>query len=210
MKVSMTSGPSTRWLSLEPWSAVSDVVSPGPAAGSRRALGRGEFLGRILVGPLALLSLAVVLVFYVWFESSVVEGDSMYPTLRDQDRVLCTRRFDAPRRGQVVIFDLLDSRTGETERLIKRVIALPGDTIAVEQGIASVNGVTEDVTHRITDPRDVGIRGAYVVPPGTVFVLGDNRPVSLDSRQLGPIRLRAIEGEVTWVWAPIHRAGRVR
>lgn len=171
---------------------------------------RSELMGRFLVGPLALLWLAVVFVFYVLYQPNIVEGNSMYPALRDHDRVLVTRGIDQPRHGQIVVFDLLNTRTGRTERLIKRIIALPGESIDVDRGVATVNGVIENTTSVITDPRDIGLKEPYVVPDGTVFVMGDNRPVSLDSRQLGPIRLTAIEGEVAWVWAPIHRIGPVR
>ncbi len=206
----MTSDHSMRPRSPRRWCWVSEDSEFTGGLLAPVKVNRSELLGRFLVGPLALLWLAVVLVFYVLYQPNIVEGNSMYPALRDRDRVLVTHGLDQPRHGQIVVFDILNTRTGRTERLIKRIIALPGDSIDVERGIATVNGAIENTASVITDPRDIGLRKPYVVPDGTVFVMGDNRPVSLDSRQLGPIRLTAIEGEVAWIWAPIHRIGPVR
>jgi len=192
------------------WSPVTEDFEVTPSVLAPASSDRGRTLGRFLVGPLALLSLAIVLVFYILYVPNVVDGDSMFPALHDQDRVLVTRGIEDPVRGQVVIFDLLNTRTGQTERLIKRIVALPGDTVAVEAGVATINGAMESTASLITDPRDMGIRGSYVVPEDTVFVMGDNRPASLDSRQIGPVRLSAIEGEVKWIWAPINRIRPIR
>lgn len=188
---------------------MSDDLDLGPSVLAPLPPDRSLWLGRVLLGPLTILSLAIILIFYVLYTPNLVDGDSMYPTLHNSDRVLVTKGVDRPEYDQVVVLDVLNPRTGETERLIKRIIALPGDTVAVEAGVATVNGRPEPSGRFITDPRDMGIRGSYVVPPDTVFVMGDNRPVSLDSRQLGPIRLSAIEGRVAWIWAPINRVGKV-
>lgn len=188
---------------------VSDDLHIGPSVLAPVKIDRSDQLGRYVVGPLALMLLVVVLVFYVFFSAHVVDGDSMLPVLANGDRLLATHGYDVPRRGDIIVFTLLDESTGKPEGLIKRVIALPGDTIEVRKGQAVVNGVPEPPRGLIIDPNDPAETELYTVPEGTLYVLGDNRPISIDSRQLGPIRLSAIRGRVEWIWSPINRLRRV-
>ncbi|MDO8915081.1 MAG: signal peptidase I, partial [Coriobacteriia bacterium] len=107
-----------------------------------------------------------------------------------------------PSRGDVVTVRW--THDGVTEELIKRVVALAGDTIAVDGDIVMVNGAKESFPHGVlTGPS----RRAFTmtVPKGTVFLCGDNRIVSLDSRYIGPLPVSNIHGRVVAVWAPIDR-----
>jgi len=91
-------------------------------------------------------------------------------------------RFREPEPGDIVVFD---DPTGETPALIKRVVAVPGQTIDIRDGIVMVDGVVLDepyVYSKATDPGGVGL--PYTVGPGEVWLMGDNRPNSKDSRWL--------------------------
>jgi signal peptidase I len=159
--------------------------------------------------PLSVVLFALVLVFYVFFTTSKVSGDSMEPTLRDQDLLLLSKPYPEPTRGDIVVFRL-QNEDGTVEGLIKRVVAVPGDTVTVRDGIATVNGVRESTPSFVPSPGERASARPVVVPAGHVYVLGDNRPVALDSRDLGPIPLGAIKGRVAARFAPVNRAGFVR
>lgn len=158
--------------------------------------------------PLLVILFAILIVFYVLFTTLRVDGASMEPSLANGDRLLVTHGVDSLETGDVIVFSAV-SRSRGREDLIKRVIALPGDQISVTDGIATVNGVIESTPDPIPDPTEALEVHEFTVPDDTVFVLGDNRPVSLDSRILGPIPQGAITGEAVWVFAPPSHFGRV-
>lgn len=117
---------------------------------------------------------------------AIAEG-SMAPTLRDGDWVLARRLCRRPRRGDVVIF-AHPHRDGFF--LVKRVVALPGETVTIVRGAVLVDGEPQ-IEPWATGPTTPG--GSWAVGPGQVFVLGDNRPASADdSRTHGPIARDAV------------------
>jgi len=124
---------------------------------------------------------------------SVVQGDSMYPTLRHDD-VVQTRSLHAlPKRGDVII--LTDDRG---DLAIKRIIGLPGEKVTIFLGFVYVNGqrLTEPYLLKNTytfklDLRD-GRPGVWKLGDNQYFVLGDNRQQSIDSRHFGPVDTRGI------------------
>ncbi|PKQ17362.1 MAG: signal peptidase I [Actinobacteria bacterium HGW-Actinobacteria-7] len=189
--------------------AVSDDLYIGPTALAPGAPPTGDHLARKLLVPLAVVLVVLLLVFEVLFHTSRVDGDSMEPTLRSGDLLLVTKSYREPVRRDIVVFDVTGANN-QPEGLIKRIVALPGDTIEVRQGIALVNGAVESLDSIRTNPRTDTSRPPSVVPEGHVYVLGDNRPVALDSRDLGPIALTSIRGRVVYVFAPITRLARVR
>lgn len=152
--------------------------------------------------------LALLIILFV-AQSFRVEGESMVPTLRDGERLLVdkvTYRFRPPRRGEIIVFPFpADPR----RKFIKRVVGLPGDTIEIRDRKLLVNGqpVEEDY---IRGPMYQSY-GPITVPEGTVFVLGDNRNVSEDSRfrDVGPIALDKIIGRALIVYWPIGEIGLV-
>lgn len=127
---------------------------------------------------------------------------SMRPTLEEGDRVLINRlsyHFRDPERGDVIIFH---SPMVEGEDLVKRVVGVPGDRVAVKAGDLWVNGVAQDEPYLLEED----FAGEYpemVVPEGMVFVMGDNRDESGDSRFFGPVDTEAIMGCAFAVYWPI-------
>ena len=161
------------------------------AATSRIPSGARAFFDWIIVVAVALLVAFLVRTFVV--AHFVVEGESMYSTLDTGDRVFVNKlsyRLHSPNRGDVVV---LHEITGASERdLIKRVIGLPGETLEMRNCQVLIDGrvLTEPyLDPEVVTPTDCG--GDYVldgvVPPNHVFVMGDNRGGSQDSRFLGPI-----------------------
>ena len=159
-------------------------------------------------------SLIIVAVLFSFVLRIVnVSGPSMLPNLRSDDRVLLFSGFYRPRPGDVVVITHTD---GLTEPIIKRVIALQNQTVDIDfdSGTVIVDGVRLDESGYIrngitTQPSD--FRFPLTVPKGCVFVLGDNRPVSNDSRSrdVGMVDARFILGKAEWVVFPFGRFGKV-
>ena len=160
-----------------------------------------------LLIPLAAGLVAVLIFFYVLYTTAVIEGDSMTPTLEAYDYVLVERGYESPLRGDIVVYDSTD-RHGNPIRVVKRVVAVPGDTVRVESGQAYVNGVVEECQDCILYDGDTSIP-EYTIPDGHLFVLGDNRPYSLDSRHYGPVPVEQIIGQAVLIFAPSKRFGRI-
>ena len=159
------------------------------------------------------LLLMIVLAFSiraVLFEPMRVKGSSMENTLLPGDYMAVEKLsyiVKPMERGDVVIcyYPNNDEYTG-----VKRVIGLEGDTITIEDGVVSVNGVTlrEDyVTTGMTSRHD----GTYQVSPGCIFVIGDNRLVSRDSTdgEVGSIPRERVIGRVRRVLLPFSRAKKL-
>jgi signal peptidase I len=136
-------------------------------------------------------------------EAALVEhGPSMQPNLYRGDRVIAEKvsyRFHLPHRGDIVVVD----RPGNEVSLIKRVVALPGETVEVRGGHTFING------QQIEEPWVTNFGGpSYsprVVPPDHVFILGDNRSNSRDSRAIGPVLIDTIKGHVWLVYWPLDQ-----
>jgi signal peptidase I len=131
-----------------------------------------------------------------------VRSTSMSPTLRSGDQVLVDKfltRGHMPHRHEIVV--LRSPGTGEL--IVKRVAAVAGDVVGLEGGVLVVNG--HAVRERYVDYQlMVGVYyGPVRVPTGDVFVLGDNRPDSVDSRTFGPVPVSRITGRVLMrLWPP--------
>lgn len=169
---------------------------------------RGDRVARMLLIPLVIVFVAVIAVFYIFFSALQVDGPSMLPALHDQDRVLITHGYPTPARGDIVA--LRTPINGRPDDIIKRVIALPGDSVEIRADVAYVNGVREpDHGQRIVPGYTVDAP-ASVVPAGMLYVLGDNRAVSLDSRLIGPIQQSGVMGRAVAVFSPVNRIARVQ
>lgn len=160
------------------------------------------------------VALAAVLFFVLRFalQNTVVDGPSMEPNLTNQQWVLVNKlayRFGEPARGDVIVFDAPD---GTSKEFIKRVIALPGEKVSIRDGVVKID---EAVLDEPWAPRlDASAFGPYVVPEGSVFVLGDNRAQSNDSRSWAALSSALDEDLIVgraWlsVWPP-SAWGRIR
>lgn len=133
----------------------------------------------------------------------VVHGQSMEPNLHENQRVivdLLAYRFRAPERGEIIVLDLPERRSGPP--LIKRVIGLPGDLVEIKSGFVYLNGRRLDEPY--LDQATPGHLPPKRVPEAQVFVLGDNRGRSNDSRYFGMVPFESILGRA-WLryWPPI-------
>ncbi len=165
--------------------------------------GRGDRLARNLLVPLLIVLVAVIAVFYVFFDVSKVDGASMFPTLHDGDRLLLTKGYRNPRHGDVLV--LVTQDMGVPLEIVKRVVALPGDTVEVFGDAVMVNGKPEAFAHTGVIKFEAPHIVAFKVPAGSVYVMGDNRPESYDSRFTGPMALTSVHGRVAAIIAPIGR-----
>lgn len=128
----------------------------------------------------------------------------MEPSLYDGDLLLVTASRRAPRRGRMVIIDT-PSENGPRWQ-VKRVVGLPGDSLAFEDGLLFINGVPHTEPHLQGLPAYLGLDSAsFDVGDRHYFVMGDNRARSMDSRSFGPIDAHLIAGVVAarlWPWPP--------
>jgi len=156
-----------------------------------------------------LISFALVFGFVRPFvmEAFWIPSGSMIPTLEIGDRVLVNKfiyRFTEPERGDIIVFESVDN--GE-EDLIKRVVGLPGDKIAVRGGELFVNGDPQKEPYTNKRLLDRSFYAQTKVPKNHVFVMGDNRANSADSRVFGPLPEKNIEGEAFLRFWPPDRIG---
>lgn len=150
---------------------------------------------------------AIIIIAFI-FQTVSVDGSSMYPTLRNNDRLIIekvTYYFQKPKSMDIIV---MKNPRNNSERYIKRIIAVEGDKIEIYNNKVYINGSLKDEPYlfenRIND------FGEITVPKNTVFVLGDNRNNSTDSRILGPINLKLIVGKAFIRLLPFNKAGRIR
>ena len=184
---------------------------------------------RSILSTLAILIIAPLLAFSLTafvFQSYEVDGPSMQTTLQNHDRLIVlklprtlakiTGHPYVPHRTDIIIFtksDLYDFGTTQQRQLVKRVIGLPGDRVVVQNGILTIynsahpNGFQPDKVYSygkviVTTPGNIDI----TVPAGQIFVCGDNRPDSLDSRSFGPIPVKDVVGKLSLRIFPFNKA----
>ncbi|MBP2240904.1 signal peptidase I [Cytobacillus eiseniae] len=159
------------------------------------------------------IAIAFAFVIHTFFFTPVlVDGASMEPTLQDQDRMILTK-VGEPKRFDIIVFHV----TEETD-YIKRVIGLPGDRIEYKDDRLYINGKLFDepyldefkqevidgpLTHSFT-LRETPIK-SEVVPEGHLFVMGDNRRYSTDSRHIGAVPMEKVVGTTKFVFYPIGK-----
>ncbi len=179
------------------------VASPAGPKGMKPAI--SGWLRDVLV------SLAVSAFFIIFLYQPVkVEGTSMMPTLADQERVFINKfvyKLEPIERGDVVVFRY---PRDTAKSYIKRVVAVAGDRVKIEDGVVLVNG------HRLREPyvpdayEDVRSYPETVVPPHCYFVLGDHRNLSNDSRDFGPVDESFIYGKAVFGYWPVAKLGKLR
>lgn len=160
--------------------------------------------------------LAILVMVYLFIMSpQEINGASMEPNFHNGEYILTNKimyKFREPIRGDVVIFK---SPMNKEKDYIKRVIGLPGDTVSLKDNALWVNGEKVVEPYLATGTPIFG--GSYlkegqsiVVPPGTYFVCGDNRPHSSDSREFGPIAKEDFIGVAIFRYFPFSQMGAVK
>ena len=147
------------------------------------------------------MALVLFVLLQATVQNTIVEGQSMEPNLVSGQRLLVNKlayRLGEPARGDIVV---IDSPRGTSEKLIKRIVGLPGETVELRGGRVYINGQMIEETYHPA----VGMRPypPTIVPPGYYFLLGDNRDHSGDSRVWGSASRDLIVGRVlVSIWPP--------
>ena len=174
-------------------------------------VGESPFSWRAILEIVQALALAVVIsvvlnLFVV--QVTEVRQRSMEPTLEQNDRVLVSKldyRFGVPQRGDIVVFN--PPVPDATIPYVKRVIAVGGETVDLRNGNVFVNGQQVNIpqAHGTSLPQAPQIVYPFTVPQGQIFVMGDNRTFSSDSRTFGPVPVASIIGKVILRFWPFDR-----
>lgn len=173
-----------------------------------------EFGKSILVAVTA----AAFIILFV-FETVSVDGTSMYSTLQNNDRLIIEKvsyHFTFPKKGDIIVFKC---PSDTSKKFIKRVIAVQGDKVKIVDDKVYVNGIQLKekyayyMNKQVTDDLRVHNFDEKTVPSDTVFVLGDNRYNSLDSRfenEVGFVNKKLIIGKEALRIYPFNKIGKVR
>ena len=194
------------------------------------------------------VALALLIRYYVG-TPTIVKQSSMYPTFKQNDRLVLNRIYrtmkSVPQRGEIVTFEApslsyvdpenadLNNPTAKYERkskgwftdfaynvleigkisYIKRVIALPGEHLEIKDGKVYINGEELKEEYLSNDVKTENMEGAFydlTVPEGCVFVMGDNRSGSSDSRMFGCVPYEKIEGKVVFRFWPLNKMQTIK
>lgn len=158
---------------------------------------------------------AVWLIRYFLFTPIVVDGESMMPTLENGDRMI-VNKIGEPNRNDIVVF-----HAPEKKDYIKRVIGLPGDHVAYKNDQLYINGEPQEEPYLDSNKSQVNggtltedftleeRTGKKVIPEGYLFVMGDNRRNSTDSRIIGLVPLEEVIGKTNIIFWPLNEIGMV-
>lgn len=163
-----------------------------------------EWVGVLVLAVAVALLFRALLVQSFWIKSGSMEN-----TLLIRDRVMVNRlsfRVGEPQRGQIVVFRRVDGSAVEDEDLIKRVIAIGGDTVAGRDGRVFVNDEAIDEPY-LPEGAFTSDFGPVIIPPDHFWAMGDNRTRSSDSRFFGPVPYDHLIGRAFFRYWPLSRAG---
>lgn len=165
-----------------------------------------SFFKEWVIPIISALILAMLINKFVFFNVYLPPSGSMIPTLNNNDKVLVSRIYnkDNLKRGNIVVFYSKELN----ERLVKRLIGVPGDEIEIKNGAVFINGSQLDESY-VKNNKDYS--GKFKVPEGKYFFLGDNRAISFDSRfwENPYIDSSDIEGKVVLRYYPFKDIGFV-
>lgn len=156
--------------------------------------------------PYVIILVVIILLKTFVFTTIRVNGSSMDPTLKNKDLMILDKisyRFKPIKRNDIVVVKT------KNDKLIKRVIALPGESIKYENNILYINGkeYKDIVNWTTTNDFDIEEFGIDKIPEDYYFVMGDNRINSIDSRIIGPVSKKDIMGHATFTIFPFSRFG---
>ena len=173
-----------------------------------------DFVMDILETVVFVGSLLIVVYMFI-AQPNQVKGASMEPSFYDGDYIITSKvtyKFRMPQRGDVIV---LKSPKNPDIDYIKRIIGLPGDKILVQDANVYINGqiITENYISAPTNLWETGFLKegvVFTIPENYVFVMGDNRPRSSDSREFGPIPIESIIGVVKYRYYPPKKTGWIK
>lgn len=174
--------------------------------GKENNIKKNGFFSEWVLPIISAIIICLLLNKFVFFNVHVPTG-SMIPTINLENRLVVTRIHNLSnlKIGDVIVFysDEL------SERLVKRLIGLPGDKIEIKNGVVSVNG--EELKEDYVEKKDK-YNGTFEVPYGKYFFLGDNRPISKDARRWANpyIDGSAIEGKAQFIYYPFENFGAIK
>jgi signal peptidase I len=191
---------------VEEITEASETEQPRPSSG--RGLLRWLLQALREVAETVIPAVVIALVINLFLaQATQVLGQSMEPNLHTAQRVVVekvTYRFvHGPRRGDIVVIDMPE----QAEMLIKRVVGLPGETIQVRRGQVYIDDKLLEEPWTVNPGG--GSYGPQTIPPLHVFVLGDNRGASNDSRSFGPVPIEHIVGRAWFSYWPREHIGLV-
>jgi signal peptidase I len=178
-------------------------------AGSRKKRETWEWIKALLIA----IGIALLIRTFI-FSPYMVDGHSMDPTLQDRERLFVDKAvyyLHQPQRGDIIVFHATPERD-----FVKRVIGLPGETVEVRNDTLYINGKVVNEPYLEKRKEELKKSGQHLtedfgpvtIPQGKIFVMGDNRPNSLDSRfQLGPVSLDKVVGRSEFVFWPMNQIG---
>jgi len=182
--------------------------APATPPGKRRRLSPGtrntiEWI--VVIGGAVLIT---ILLRTFAFQTFYIPSESMVPTLQVGDRIVVNKIADDYDRGNIVVFNKPDSWQAAHAVLIKRIVGLPGETIEIRDNTVFIDG-EELVEPYLAEGATMADYGPFVIPDEQVFVMGDNRTFSSDSRENGPVPLSDVVGRAALrVW-PLGTFGRL-
>jgi signal peptidase I len=185
-----------------------DISNPGPSSSNESApLPQFRRELRSWTRDLAVaLGLALVIIIFL-YQPVKVEGTSMAPLLSDQERIFINKfvyRFEPIERGDVVVFWYPLDRS---KSFIKRVVALPGETVEVRAGRLYVGGKELMEPYVPANYWDGASFPPLTIPADSFFVMGDHRDSSNDSRVFGPVARQCIYGKAVFAYWPVDHFG---
>ena len=158
------------------------------------------------------IAVIIALVIMQFIKPTIVKECSMQPTLYENNFIVLSRQaylFDKPETGDIIVFHTnLKTQTGQEKLLIKRIIGLPGDTINIKDGQVWINGELLDEPYT-KEQYTSGFIDEEVIPEDSLFVMGDNRQNSADSRdpKVGLVKIDDILGKAVFRLYPFNEIG---
>ncbi len=155
------------------------------------------------------IGLVAILLIAIFIKPIIVQGSSMEPTINDKDYLLISRqayKIGEPERGDVVVFP--HHQGTEDALYIKRVIAIPGDHLKIKNGKVYINNKLQDEEY-LADGTQTSGNIDFTIPEGEIFVMGDNRGNSSDSRSFGTVSIEDVTGKVFVRLFPFNKIGGV-
>jgi len=159
-----------------------------------------------------LIAALIAVLIMTFIKPTIVKESSMEPTLYANNYIFLYKQaylFSEPKRGDIVVFHTdLTTSDGHEKLLIKRIVGLPGDVITIEEGKVYINGARLEEPY-INGEVTAGFVDALKIPEGDVFVMGDNRGVSIDSRdsRIGCVEIKQIVGKAFFRLYPFNVIG---